>query len=121
MAENGRPVGDNERYEPSAADTFTCEGCGGTWNVNDTKFWKTTPDRFWCDDCYDPFRKVKRAEELCKEIRNLIYSGRGDDGLSNEFHELLDRAQVTIADAVRRERLKRDQGIGPYTTEGDSK
>ena len=104
-----------ERYE----EEFTpCEECGEGVDIGGSgTYWKTSDERFWHDECYEPFQKVERAEELQKEILSLMVPESYYDGLSDDFHNSLDAAQAAIYDGVRRERLRRKQGLGPYNTD----
>lgn len=95
----------------------SCMECGEPVDTAQPGIWKSPNDeQWWHEGCYD---KVEAVEKLAKRIRNLMVPEGEFDGLSDEFHLHLDNAQAELEDAVRRERLKREQGLGHYNTGSD--
>ena len=100
-----------DRYQP-------CEECGEEVDTQTPGVWKAPNDeQWWHEGCYD---KVEKAEELASKVRRLMVPEHEFDGLSDEFHDRLDNVQAELETAVERERLKREQGVGHYSTEGSA-
>lgn len=79
--------------------------------------WKAPNDeQWWHPDCYD---KVEKVEEIRERLLGLIIPEGEHDGYSDDFYLRLDSAQSVLAEAIDREELKRDQGLGPYSTDTD--
>lgn len=94
---------DDQRYQD-------CEGCGEPVDTLKTGIWKAPNDeQWWHEGCYD---KLDELEAVRDKIVSLIVPETEDDGLSDEFHDFLDGAQSELSDAIRRERLVRDQKRG---------
>lgn len=106
----------SEAQEPEQEQP-DCQECGDPVDTTEPGVWKSTNDeQWWHADCYD---KVEKAEEIAAQIRGLMVPEFEHDGLSGEFHDLLDNAQATLQTAVKRERFKRDQEVGHYGGDDD--
>lgn len=94
-------------------DVSQCERCKGWIDHREvSSFWKSSNDRFWCHDCYDPLEKVDRVEALHEDLADLVRNRTNPDGLSNEFHDDLDHVLSVLKAAISRERVLHEQQAG---------
>ena len=101
-----------ERFEE---DVTQCQECGGEIDFTEAgRYWKTSDERFWHDECYD---LIERIEAVVDDLESLVGLTVGGNLVTERLQETLQESHESLYQSLSEERLMKDQELSVYSTD----